>query len=156
MLRRHRSPPLALLCMVALSGCATPPPPVIPTVVELKITATPGVNPTQAGVGAPVVVRVYQLGSTAAFEKAEFYRLLNSDTATLGTDLVKKDEYLLAPGSTKTETLTIPDTVHAIGVIAAYREFKNVTWRVDAPVPPHKTTPIVITAGSGLVVGPAP
>ena len=83
--------------------------------------------------GAPVVLRVYQLGSTAGFEKAEFFRLLNTDTATLGTDLVKKDEYLLAPGSTKTETLTIPDSVHALGVIAAFREFKDVTWRVTVP-----------------------
>jgi type VI secretion system protein VasD len=153
--RRRALQAAALFGALALSACGGPPPPP-PTIVELKITATPGVNPTQAGVGAPVVLRVYQLASTAGFEKAEFFRLLNADTATLGTDLAKKDEYLLAPGANKTETLTIPDTVHALGVIAAYREFKDVVWRVTVPIPAHKTTPVLVTAGSGLVVGPAP
>lgn len=154
-LRRLTLQAMAFAGILTLSGCGGPPPPP-PTIVELKITATSGVNPTQGGVGAPVVLRVYQLTSTAGFEKAEFFRLLNADTATLGTDLAKKDEYLLAPGASKTETLTIPDTVHALGVIAAYREFKDVVWRVTVPVPAHKTTPVLITAGSGLVVGKAP
>ena len=119
--------------------------------------ASKDVNPTQSGQGAPVVLRIYQLAATAGFEKAEFFRLLNADTATLGADLLKKDEYLLAPGSKKTETLTVGDTVRALGVFAVYREFQKVTWRATIPLPKNKTTPVTIDAtATGLKVTPAP
>ena len=146
--------------MLMLEGCGgappPPPPPPPPTVAELKLVATSDVNPTTSGAGAPLVVRVYQLGSTAAFEKAEFFQLFQNDAATLGADLIKKEEYRLAPGETKTETLKPPDSVHAIGVFGAYRAFQDVPWRVSAPVPPQKTTEIAVTAGAdGLHLAPA-
>ncbi len=143
--------------LAALVGAcaAPPPPPPPPTIVQAKLVAAKDVNPTQGGAAAPVVVRVYQLASAAGFEKAEFFRLLNADTATLGPDLIKKDEYLMAPGTTKEESMTLPDRVKAIGVIAAYREFQSKTWRITIPAVPNKTTPVTITAGaSGLAVAP--
>lgn len=140
----------ALLLAAVASACAGPPPPP-PTVVKLKITASADVNATQSGQGAPVIVRVYQLGSSAGFEKGEFFRLMNADAATLGTDIVKKDEYLIAPGTTKEETLTLPDTVKAVGFFAAYREFQRVTWRATVAPEAHKTTPVAVTVNaSGL------
>jgi len=160
--RPYRSPAClrnapTLLTALTLAACAGPPPPVPPTVAKLALTAAADVNPTRAGQPAPVMVRIYQLGSTAAFEKAEFYQLLNSDTASLGTDLVKKDEYLLAPGTSKTETLTVPDAVRAIGVFAAYREFQRVTWRATVALPPHATTAVTVTAtAAGLRADAAP
>ncbi len=144
----------AVALVLGLAACGAPPPPPPPTIVALELTASPDVNPTQSGQGAPVVVRVYQLAAAAGFEKAEFFRLLNADAATLGPDLVKKDEYLLAPGTTKKEKLTLPDTVHALGIFAAYREFRTATWRIVVPVPPHETTPVAVTAAAGLAVAP--
>ena len=142
---------------VTLAACAAPPAPVPPTIANVALMAAADTNPTRAGQPAPVVVRVYQLGSTAAFEKAEFYQLLNNDTASLGTDLVKKDEYLLAPGTSKTELLTVPDTVRAIGVFAAYREFGRVTWRATVALPPHATTAVTVTAAkTGISAAAAP
>ena len=147
---------LATAAALAVWGCAAPPPPPPPpTIVQLKLSATRDVNANPSGQGAPVVVRVYQLASPAAFEKAEFFRLMNADATALGADLVKKDEYLLAPGTTKQAELTIPAPVKALGIMAAYRQFQSTTWRITVPIPPNKTTPAAITAGApGLAAAP--
>ncbi len=146
--------------LLLLASCAAPPPPPPPpTIVDLTLTTGSDANPTTSGQGAPVVVRVYQLGSAAGFEKAEFFRLLNQDSATLGADLVKKDEYLLAPGSSRRVNLTPSATVKAIGVFAAYRDFQKVAWRGTAEVPPNKTTDVAVradAAGVSVAATPAP
>ena len=145
-----------LLVLPAACG-APPPPPVPPTVAQLTLSTTADANPTDAGQGAPLVLRVYQLSSPAAFEKAEFYRLYNQDTATLGADLIKKDEYLLAPGTSRTITLNPAEPVRAIGVFGGYRAFQKATWRGTADIPPHKTTAVTVTAGAaGITVTAKP
>lgn len=134
----------ALLGALAATACSPPPPP--PTVVDVTLQTSADVNPDGSGQGAPVALRVYQLASPAGFEKAEFFRLLNADAATLGPDLVKKDEFQLAPGATKSITLTPLPTVKAVGVFAAYRNFRAVTWRGTAEVAANKTTAVSVTA----------
>jgi type VI secretion system protein VasD len=144
-------PFIILGVLTAVAACSAPPPP--PTVVQLTLTATPDVNPSPSGQGAPLVVRVYQLGSTSAFTGAEFFPLFNQDQATLGTDLVKRDELTLVPGQSRTLTLTPTEPVKAIGVFAAYRDFQHATWRDSADVPPHQTTKVTATAaGDGVSV----
>lgn len=116
------------------------------------MTATPDAN-MQSGQGAPVTVRVYQLASTAAFAGAEFFPLFNQDQATLKSDLVKGDSFLLAPGEKKAISLTPMDQVKAIGFFAAYRDYAKATWRKSVDIPPHQTTKIALTVGrDGLSV----
>jgi type VI secretion system protein VasD len=128
-----------------LAGCgpAAPPP---PTVVYVKLVATNDVNGS-----APVAVRVYQLASKSGFEGAEFFPLYKSDAAALGPDLIKKDEVLLAPGTTKVLTLSPTDPVKAIGIFAAYGKYQTATWRGDADVPAHETTTVTATIGASAV-----
>ncbi len=145
----QRTSALALLAGVV--ACSPPPPPP-PTVVDLTVSASGDVNPTPSGEAAPIVVRVYQLASPTGFEGAEFFQLFNQDQAFLKTDLVKRDDFLLTPGQTKTSTLTPTDPVKALGVLAAYRDFQHATWRATVPVPPHQTTKVTITAGRDAVV----
>jgi type VI secretion system protein VasD len=151
-------PTLAIPLLAVLASCSPPPPPP-PTVVNAQVTAAADVNATPDGRGAPVLLRVYQLGSKATFESAEFYRLFNADAATLGPDLVKKEEFVLIPGASKTLAISPPDTVKAIAVFGAYRDFSNVVWRATADVPAHKTTNLLVTAdkaGIKIAVKPAP
>ena len=139
----------AISTVAWLAACAPPPPPPPPpTVVSLTMTTGPDANPNASGQGAPVIIRVYQLGSSAGFEKAEFYRLFNQDAATLGPDVIKRDEFLLPPGSSKTVQLDPSPAVKTIGVFAAYRDFSHTNWRGVAPVPEHKTTTITVTAAA--------
>ena len=151
---------LSLIVPTALFGvaaCSSAPPPPPPTVVNLTLTTTADVNPSASGQGAPVVLRVYQLSSSAGFEKAEFYRLYNSDIATLGADIAKKDEYLLPPGTSKTVSVQPPTNVTALGVFAAYRDFSHANWRGTTPVPPNKTTDVSVRADAkGVTITAAP
>lgn len=148
---------IASIAAFGLAACSSAPPPPPPTVVNLTLTTTADVNPSASGQGAPVVLRVYQLGSGAGFEKAEFYRLYNSDVATLGTDIAKKDEYLLPPDTTKTVSLQPPTSVTTLGVFAAYRDFGHTTWRATAPIPANKTTDVTVTADAkGVTIKAAP
>jgi len=96
-------------------------------------------------------------GSKAGFEGAEFFRLYNADAATLGPDLIKKEEFVLTPGGSKTLALTPTDPVKAIGVFGAYREFQTVVWRATADVAANKTINLAVTAdkaGIKIVVTP--
>ncbi len=147
------------LCLLSLSlsGCGKdPPPPPPPTIVNLKLSATGTANAMTDGRGAPVLVRVYQLGSKAAFEREDFFRIYKEDAAALGADLLKKDEFLLIPGTAKTISLSPGPTVKALGVFAAYRDFQAVKWRVDTDIPPNQTTNLTLTADRpGVALSPS-
>jgi type VI secretion system protein VasD len=139
--------------MACLSGCAAPPPPPPPTIVTITLTATPDANPTVDNQGAPVAMRVYQLASAANFAGAEFFPLYQTDATALNTDLIHRDDFLLAPGSSKSETIMPTDPVKSIGIFAAYRDFQHATWRGTADIAPHKTTNITVTAGrAGITI----
>ncbi len=142
-----------MACMAVLFGCSSPPPPPPPTVVNLTMVTTADSNPTTDNVGAPVALRVYQLASPTNFNGAEFFALYNGDAALLKTDLLRREDSLLAPGATKKQAIMPNDQVKSIGVFAAYRDPSKVVWRVAADVAPNKTTNITVTAGhDGLVI----
>lgn len=136
--------------LVVATGCSKPPPPPPPppppASVSLQISAGADANATPQGEGAPVVIRIYQLNVTSAFDGAEFYQLYHADAATLGTDMIKQQELLLSPGASKTLVISPPETVHSIGVFAAYADFQNATWRATADVPAHQATKMIVTA----------
>lgn len=138
--------------LLGLSSCGGPPP-LPPTVVNVTINATADNNPMVDNSGAPLALRVYQLTSAATFNAAEFFPLYNDDATALKADLVQRDNFLLAPASSKSQTFMPKDNVAAIGVFGAYRSFQTATWRVSVDVAPHKTTNITVTAGhDGLSV----
>jgi type VI secretion system protein VasD len=132
--------------VLILAACSKSPPPPPPTIVSLQISAAADVNVTPEGAGAPVDIRIYQLASRSSFESAEFFPLYHSGATTLGPDLIKQDEFLIVPGSSKSLTLMPDPPVRAVGVFAAYADFQNVTWRAAADIPAHQTTKITVTA----------
>lgn len=141
-----------------LAGCGGPPPPPPPTIINATITAGADANASASGDGAPVAVRIYQLVSPAAFNGAQFFPLFDKDAATLGGDLVKRDDLLLAPGQSRSLTLQPEDRAHAIGVFAAYRDYEHADWHVVADIPAHKTstlTVMVTKAGLTAKIEPA-
>jgi type VI secretion system protein VasD len=129
------------LILAACGGAPPPPAPIPPTNVTVTVTTTDAVND-----GAPVVLRVYQLSSSNAFEAAPFYPLFEKDAATLQADMVKRDEFLLAPNTAKTLTLTPDDRVYSIGVFAAYHDPDAVIWHGVVDIPAHKKSIVRIVA----------
>ena len=143
------------LTVASLAACGGAPPPPPPTVVKLTLAAGADVNPSPSGQASPIALRVYQLGSAAGFTNAEFFPLYNDDAAALKTDLIKREDFLLAPGQTRLDTIMPNDQVKAIGILAAYRDFQHTTWRATVDVVPHQTSAVTATAGhDGLTVKP--
>jgi len=144
---RSRTIVAGVLVLAMLSACSSPPPPPPPTVVNLTFNATADTNPSVDNVGSPIAFRAYQLSSAANFNGAEFFQIYNADAATLKTDIVKREDFLLAPSASKTEKITPDDPVKSIGIFAAYRDFQNSTWRASADVVAHKINNITVTLG---------
>ena len=96
--RRSFLAPAILLPLLAF-GCAAPPPP--PPELDLAITAGADQNPDTSGHPAPVKVFLYQLASSAKFERADVFALTERDKATLGEDMLASEAIVVAPGEAR-------------------------------------------------------
>ena len=140
----------ALACLFAAlvlgAACAKAPPPAPPQ-VPLTITAAPeakvkapmtiaisaDANPDASGRPSPVVVRVYQLRTDAAFRRTDFFALFEDDQKALGPELITRDEFTMAPSERKTLDVTVSAETRFVGAIAAFRDIRNTQWRVLVP-----------------------
>lgn len=150
--RRRRPPAGAVVAFLAAvvaqaSGCAKPPPIQMPPPItiaappeakvktRMTIAASAEANPDGAGRPSPIVVRVYQLRTDAAFAAASFDDLFERDDKVLGSELVTRDEYVLAPKESRTIDVLLADEARFVGAVAGFRDILNAEWRVLAPVP---------------------
>ncbi|MCW5635493.1 MAG: type VI secretion system lipoprotein TssJ [Rubrivivax sp.] len=144
-----------------------PPPPVPPTQVRPQpvpvsgtISAAADLNPSATQRPSPLVLRVYELRSDAAFTKADFISLYQAEKATIGADLVLKDEFMLQPGETRAYDRTLSIETRWLAVFGAYRTVERAVWRAIAPVPAGKSLRLAIRADSQALsltlVAPAP
>lgn len=140
----------ALACLVSLlaaaAGCAKAPPPAPPQ-VPLTITAAPeakikapltiaisaDANPDASGRPSPVVVRVYQLRTDAAFRSTDFFALFEDDQKALGPELISRDEFTMAPSERKTLDVTVSAETRFVAALAAFRDIRNTQWRALVP-----------------------
>ena len=132
-----------LLCLaaVAVQACGTSP-----TRVEAQVVAAADVNE-----GRPVVLRLYELKTTGSFEGADFYSIFDREAATLGGDLLAREELNLQPGQQqRVERATAPDTQY-LGVVAAFRSIDQANWRATYPLKAEKTNKIKIHLGPNAV-----
>ena len=144
---RSRLYGLIALATLGLAACGGPPP---PTMVELTMAASPDANAIQ-NVPSPVVVRVYQLKSPAAFEEADYFQLDKSESDVLGDDLLGKDEYFLSPGASQTVVSEVSPDTRYLGLVAAFYNIDAASWRGTVAVPPNKTTAVTATIGATSV-----
>lgn len=141
---------LALACGLALTGaliagCASKP---VVTPVSITLTAGADANPDARGRASPLTVRIYVLKSPGPFEGADFFSLFEKDQATLGAELVQREEMLLRPGESRKLDLTLPADAKAIGVMAAFRDLDRARWREVRAVEPGKPQTLTVTFGA--------
>lgn len=127
-----------------LSKSPPPPPPPKPGALVINMAASAGINPTASNRPSPVMVRLYELKASAQFEAADFLSLFDKDQATLGADIVTRDEFVLAPGEKKAITKALVADTKFIGVLAAFRDLERARWRAVAAVLPNKNNVIAI------------
>lgn len=128
-----------------LAGCASKP---VVTPVSITLTAAADANPDARGRASPLTVRVYALKTPGPFEGADFFSLFEKDQATLGAELVQREEMLLRPGESKKLDLTLPADAKAIGVMAAFRDLDRARWREVRAVTPGQAQVLHVTFGA--------
>jgi type VI secretion system protein VasD len=133
-----------------IAGCAkppkAPPPPPPPTSVSASLQAHAGVNPDLRSRPSPIVIRVYELKSTAAFEAADFASLYDRDQATLAAETTGREEFILHPGETKPWEKTLGAEVRYIGVLGAFRDIDRARWKTVVALKPNTRNVITIRA----------
>lgn len=133
-----------VLSLLLLSGCAGAPKPPPPTVIQLTLEVAADANPDARGRASPIVVRLFELKSLAAFDSSDFFSLFEKDQATLGGELVAREEFQFQPGDTRKFERTLQSDTRHVAVIAAFRDLERSKWRAATAVPLHKTTPVVV------------
>lgn len=105
-----------------------------PKVLTINVLAAASLNPSTSGRPSPVVVRIYELKAAAPFEPADFVSLFDKDQATLGGDVIARDEFVLGPG----ESLAIKRDLSAdskfIAIMASFRDLERAKWRAVVPL----------------------
>ncbi len=119
---RRSSSFLLLLFILFLSGCGTPQ-------VKLNFSTTANLNMNNEKEPLPVVVRVYQLSDSKAFEAATFSDLWKSDITILGDSLLRKDSLTLDPSSQQEINLDRHEETRFIGLMAAFHNQPTDSWR---------------------------
>ena len=115
-----------------------------PTRIEATIQATEDINPDSDGQASPLVIRYYELKSATAFNNAAFFALYDSDLAELGDDLLNSEEIELKPGQVVEIARDLKPETRFIGILAAYRDIDNATWRVVQPIEENETAELTI------------
>ena len=124
--------------VAACGGGKTPP------LMRGTIKVDARANPDARGRPSPVVIRVYELKSLAAFNNADFFALFEKESETLGGDLVGREEFQLDPGETRPYQRQLQPDTKFIGVVAGFRDIEHARWRESAPVPPKRSVNIVL------------
>lgn len=146
-----------LLAAVGAAGCADAPvvDPPLPVTVAIEAGAAASVNPDAEGRPSPVAVRIYQLAEDGAFSRAELSALWDREAEVLAAASVARHDLLLAPGGRGAVRFELDPRVRAIGVAAAFRDFRNARWRTSVAVPekpePGSTIRLMVTV-DGLSV----
>jgi type VI secretion system protein VasD len=105
-----------------------------PTRVQATLQASEGVNPDQRNRASPVLARVYELASDAAFNNADFMALFQNDQATLGADIVWREEFTLKPAERRAFDREAGEKTRFLAVFAAYRDVERARWRAIIPI----------------------
>lgn len=134
--------------VAVLTGCGSAPKPVV---VKLTIEASTDANPDTRGRPSPVTVKLFELKSSASFEKADFFSLFDRERETLGPELVGRDELVLRPGDRVVQERKLAPEVQFIGVLVGYRDLERSQWRLSIPVASARKGPQTIQVGAQRV-----
>lgn len=134
---------MTLACAMLLSACTTlfgdgAPPNKEQTQLEFQVEASSLINPDDSSRPSPVLVRIYELRNETLFQDADFFSLYNNDKAILQGDMLAVEQFILRPGETRSLRRKGNPQANVIGVLAAYRDLPNATWRTLYKLPPAR------------------
>ncbi|MCG8102371.1 MAG: type VI secretion system lipoprotein TssJ [Candidatus Thiodiazotropha endolucinida] len=137
----------ALLYLAMVMGCSSV------SSVAVTMSAAQSVNPDINDRPSPIVARIYELKSLSVFNNADFFNLFEQDVALLGDEMLMRDELHFQPGEVKLLERELQPGTRYVGVIGAYRDIENATWRRSIEINLHDETTFVIEFGkSGITL----
>ncbi|HRD95024.1 MAG TPA: type VI secretion system lipoprotein TssJ [Rubrivivax sp.] len=111
-----------------------------------SIQAAADLNPSVSQRPSPLLLRVYELKTAAGFNQADFMALYQSDAATLGADMVSREEFTLQPGETRPYNKQLGPETRFLAVFAGFRNLEKARWRVAVPVEAGRAQKVLIRA----------
>jgi type VI secretion system protein VasD len=120
--------------LLMLAGCGSAPELPEPTKVDIVAMTSDNANR-----GLPVVLRLYELRAAGSFEAADFFELYDNESATLGADLLAREQVDMNPGQVQYKTRTTDPATHYLGAIAAFRDLDGSSWRALMPLDQNTT-----------------
>lgn len=143
---------MAVAALLA-AGCASSPP--VPTRISGTLQAAADINPDARGRASPLVVKVYELKSPTAFERADFFSLFDRDRETLAAELAAVEEFQMLPGSSRSFDKTLQPGTRYLGVLAAFRDLERSQWRATFVLPPKASKVTISLDGRTAAIKPA-
>lgn len=125
-----------LAALAALGGCSALSPNSDLTKLDLSLQGSDRLNPDLNGRPSPVVIRLLELKHPVAFENADFFSLYQRPKEALSPDMVIQEELELRPGEQRDLKLFVQDGSRHVGVLAAYRDLPESSWRFVIPLQP--------------------
>lgn len=129
---------LAAFILVVL-GCAQAtladsPGASVATTLELTVVGGPTLNPNSEGRPSPVVVRIFDLAATGAFQSADYAGLFEQPGDALKREVLAQEELVLRPGDIQERSRTLAPQVQALGIAAGFRDLGHAVWRLTVPL----------------------
>ncbi|WP_313517858.1 type VI secretion system lipoprotein TssJ [Pseudomonas sp.] len=133
--------PAALL---VLAGCSSLSPYSTLTKLDLDLHGSDTLNPDINGRPSPIVLRLLELKHPVAFENADFFSLYQRPREALAPDLVELEELELRPGEERQLKLSLQEGSRYVGVLAAYRDLPETSWRFVIALQPQERREITL------------
>ena len=133
------------ICMITvLTACSSVSWMQSPTTINSQILASFEINPDTNGRPSPLVVRVYELKSISAFNDADFFKLYDEEVATLGGDLLSREEFELTPGEGRKISHKANEQSRYFAVVAAFRNIDQASWRASAALELNSKNSLIV------------
>jgi type VI secretion system protein VasD len=147
----------AAVTSAALAACGSKPKPEaapkekpVPE-LRVEVIAAPDANRDPSGRALPIVVRLYELKGEGAFAGADFFSLYDRAPATLGGDLIAREEVTLVPGQRRLVVHPLNPAASHLGVVAAFRDIDRAGWRALVALTPDQTTTVQVEVRAAAV-----
>lgn len=136
------------LCIfTALTACSNSSWTLFPTKINSQILASFEINPDANNRPSPLVVRIYELKSISAFNDADFFKLYDEEEATLGGDLLSREEFEFSPGEGREIIHRAHEQARFFAVVAAYRNIDQARWRASTPLILNSKNSMIVKIG---------
>ena len=105
------------------------------TDLQLSFVVDKSVNPDDSKVSSPLIIRMYELKSTKAFENANFIDLYERDSEVLGKTMITQQSLKpIQPSEDSTARFVLSKGTKYIGLYAEFLQYEDAKYKVIIPV----------------------